>query len=85
MVQWVRNLTSVAQVIDGVWVQSPAQQSGLKLRCRNCDLDLIPGPGTSICRGCGHKKINKEANSPTHGLSEMELGIEVFVLYEQRT
>ena len=30
MVQWVKNLPAMAQVAEEMWVQSPAQHSGLK-------------------------------------------------------
>ena len=62
MVQWVRNLTVVAQVTVVVVVQYPNQHSGLKdLVCGShslhgpCGLDSIPSLGTSICCGCGQK------------------------------
>ena len=28
--------------------------------CCSCDVSSIPGPGTSICHGCIHKKANKK-------------------------
>ena len=27
---------------------------------RSCNLDSVPGLGTSICHGCGHKKKKKK-------------------------
>ena len=67
MVQWVKNLTAVAQVALEVWVWSPAQHSGLKIwhHCGcgidcSCGSDSFPGPGTSIYCGCGHLKKNQE-------------------------
>ena len=61
MVQWVKNLTAAAQVALEVQVHSLAQGSGFKdlalLQLRvicNCGLDSVLGPGTSVCRGCGH-------------------------------
>ena len=66
MVQWVKNLTAVAQVTTEAWVQSLAQHSGLKdlelseLRIgHSCSLDSLSGPGTSKCHGCGHLKKKK--------------------------
>ena len=50
MAQRVKNPTAVAQVAGEAQVRSQAWCSGLK------DLDSVPGPGTSVCRGCGHKK-----------------------------
>jgi len=59
VVQQVKNL-AVSVV---TWVQSLAQWSGLRiLHCctysigHSCSLDSNPGPGTSICHGCGQKK-----------------------------
>ena len=54
MGQWVKNLTSVAQVAVEVQVQSPTWcscSSG-----HSCGSDLIPGLGTSIYVGVGHFK-----------------------------
>ena len=42
-----------------IW--SPAQHSGLRIpRCRRCGLDLIPGPGNSICHRAA-KRRKKES------------------------
>ena len=50
MVQWVKNLTAVAEVALNVWVQSPAQPAKGSGVAAAEGLDSIPGPGTSICR-----------------------------------
>ena len=64
---WVKNLTTVAQVTGEVQVQAPAGCSGLRIwHCCSCGAGSgcgsgsIPGLGTSICQGCGHK------NNQTH-------------------
>ena len=52
MAQWVKNSTAAAQVTAEAWVQSPAEQGGLKdsvwpqLQCRS-QLQLVfsPWPG----------------------------------------
>ena len=48
-------------------IQSPAQPSGLRIRCCHscgtgcrCGSDLIPGLGTSICHGCSQKWKTKK-------------------------
>ena len=45
----------------------PLWHRGLKLQCCHCSslgcccgVGLIPGPGTSICGGCGQKKKKKK-------------------------
>ena len=62
--RWIKNTIAVAHVTAEVQVRSPAHLSGLKdptllhLQHRSdCDSDSIPGPGTSIYLGCGHKNI----------------------------
>ena len=58
---WIKNLTAVALVAAGAQVGSLARCSGLKIwYCHSCASASIPGPGTSICSGCGHK--NKPTN-----------------------
>ena len=53
--QWVKDLT--AAVAAEMWVPSPAQCSGLRIRCcRSCGIDHSYGLGTSICHGCGQKE-----------------------------
>ena len=65
MVQCVKNPTAAAQVVAAALVGSPAQHSGLGCCC-SCGVDgscgsvSIPGPGTSICHGCSHKKKKKK-------------------------
>ena len=61
--QWVKDLTTAAQVTAKVQVQSPAWHNGLSIQnCHSCGtgcicgLDSIPEPGTPICCGCGQKK-----------------------------
>ena len=40
------------------WVEDPAYCSlGVD---GNCGLDSVPGPETSICHACGHKKKKKK-------------------------
>ena len=68
MVQWVKNLISVAQIAAEVWVRSLAWHSGLKntvlrhLRHKghSCGSDSVPSLGTSVC---SHKiKIKKRSS-----------------------
>ena len=54
----------------GTWVQSLAQNSGLRIHCCHrcslvcsCGLDLIPGPGTPYAMGRPKTK-NKKQNKP---------------------
>ena len=62
----------MAQVAVEVWIWSSGQWSGLKnlVSCscgigHSCSSDLIPGSGTSICRGCSHKiKERKGGRAP---------------------
>ena len=52
----VKNPTTAAQVAVEAQAQTLVQYSGLRIwHCCNCASDSIPGPGTSICQGCGHK------------------------------
>ena len=67
VVQWVKNPTAEAQVAGEAQVWSLAQCSGLRLQhCRSCSishsccLDSLTGLGTSIYRGCSHKKKKKK-------------------------
>jgi len=54
-VQWVKNLTAVAQITVEGQVQPLAQHRGLKIQCCcSFGLDSVPGPETSICLGCSH-------------------------------
>ena len=74
MAHWVEDLTAVAWVAAEVWVQSLAQHSELRIQyCRSCGLDSVPGPGTSICRRCGHKILKKEFRSSYRGAVETNL------------
>lgn len=63
---WVKNPTAAAPVNSEVRVPSLIHQGGLKEPVllylpigHSCCLDSIPGLGTSICHGWGHKKISK--------------------------
>ena len=61
MEQWVKNLTVVAPASMEAQVQFPAQNSRLQdlaLLQLQGSLDSIPGLGTSICHGHGHKRKN---------------------------
>ena len=41
----------------------PLRYTGLGIRhCHCCDSGSIPGPGTSVCYGGGHEKINQSIN-----------------------
>ena len=53
MAEWVKNLTALAEV----HIPSSACCSGLKdpKLDHSCGLDSIPGPGTFMCPGYGHK------------------------------
>ena len=56
MAQWVRNLTSVAQVsVRGGFHPQPGTVVKDPMLA-----DSIPGLGTSICPRCRHKKKRKE-------------------------
>ena len=50
VVQWFKNLiAAVPPITVEVWVRSAGH---------SCGSDLILGPGTSICHGCGHNLKN---------------------------
>ena len=54
----VRNLTAAAWVAAEAGLWSLAWCSGLRIQgCHNCNMDLIPGQGTSMCQECSCKKI----------------------------
>ena len=62
----VQQIKDLVVSLGVVWVQSQAQQSGLRIPCccssgvdHSCSSDLIPGLGTSICCRCGKKKKKK--------------------------
>ena len=55
--QWPKDPTAASQVAAEVGAPSPARHSGLRIQhCHSCGSDSVPGPGTSTCCGCGHKK-----------------------------
>ena len=55
--QQVESLTAVAQAAAEVQGPLPAWHSRSRIWCCcSYGLDLIPGPGTSVCCGCGQKK-----------------------------
>ena len=54
VVQWVNNDPLACGYCHSV--RSLAQCSGISIWCcSRCSLDSVPGPGTSICHGCGQK------------------------------
>ena len=64
VVQWAEYPAEVARVPVEVLIWTLAQRSGLRLwHCHgcgeghSCSSDSITDLGTSICLGCGHKKI----------------------------
>ena len=67
MMQWIKNLTAVAQAPAEMRVQSSAWYSGLK-DCHSfvlgliCGLDSVPDPGTSRYCGCS-QKMKKKINN----------------------
>ena len=53
-----KNLTAVVQVAAEVQFQSLTPRSRLKdLALPQLQLGFSPWQGTSVCRGCGHKKL----------------------------
>ena len=57
VVQWVKNLTAMLKGVGSI--PGPVQWVKSIQCCRSCSLDSVPGLGTSICCGDGHKKNEK--------------------------
>lgn len=75
-VQWVKNLTAMAQASAETWVQSPAWCGGLKDPAlprhgtgHSWGSESVPGLGTNICHRWGHKKKKKKVHHKKAGVS----------------